>query len=96
MASFKKFLTYTAVAAVAVAGGIAVYKKVQSNKTNCDNDFDDFEDDVFDDDFDDDFNELEDGRNYTSITTEDAVSTEDSDTDAEVAPAQDAETTDAE
>lgn len=73
MASFKKFLTYTALTAAAVAGGIAIYKKFQENSVDCDDDFDDFDDDDFDDDFDD----LDvDCRNYTSIsadTTEEAT-----------------------
>ena len=45
MASFKKFLTYTALTAAAVAGGIAIYKKFQGNSVDCDDDFDDFDDD---------------------------------------------------
>ena len=67
MASFKKFLTYTALTAAAVAGGIAIYKKFQENNVDCDDDFDDFDDDDFDDDFDD----LDvDSRNYTSISAD--------------------------
>ena len=70
MASFKKFLTYTALTAAAVAGGIAIYKKFQGNNVNCDDDFDDFDDDDFDDDFDD----LDvDCRNYTSISGDSAA-----------------------
>ena len=70
MASFKKLLTYTALTAAAVAGGIAIYKKVQENKFACDDDFDDFDDDDFDDDFDD----LDvDCRNYTSISADNAA-----------------------
>lgn len=70
MASFKKFLTYTALTAAAVAGGIAIYKKFQGNSVDCDDDFDDFDDDDFDDDFDD----LDvDCRNYTSISADNAT-----------------------
>ena len=70
MASFKKFLTYTALTAAAVAGGIAIYKKFQENNVDCDDDFDDFDDDDFDDDFDD----LDvDCRNYTSISADNAA-----------------------
>ncbi|MBQ5917014.1 MAG: hypothetical protein UEA60_05630 [Lachnospiraceae bacterium] len=70
MASFKKFLTYTALTAAAVAGGIAIYKKFQGNSVDCDDDFDDFDDDDFDDDFDD----LDvDCRNYTSISADNAA-----------------------
>lgn len=73
MASFKKFLAGTAITAAAVAGGIAVYKKLQENKSNADDDFDDFEDDDFDDDFDD--LEIE-NRNYTVLPSDAVVATE--------------------
>ena len=69
MASFKKLLTYTALTAAAVAGGIAIYKKFHDNSVDCDDDFDDFDDDDFDDDFDD----LDvDCRNYTAISPDNA------------------------
>ena len=71
MANFKKFLAFTAVTAAAVAGGIAVYKKVQESKCDSDDDFDDFDDDDFDDDFDDDYDDLEiENRSYTPITSD--------------------------
>lgn len=76
MANFKKFLAGTLVTAAAVAGGIAVYKKVQENKSKEDDDFDDFEDDDFDDDFDD--LEIE-NRNYTSLPADAVVATEEDD-----------------
>lgn len=87
MASFKKFLTYTALTAAAVAGGIAIYKKVQENKLDCDDDFDDFDDDDFDDDF-DDLDLDVDSRNYTSITADNTVAE-----DAEATDAADTEVT---
>ncbi len=80
MSSFKKFLTYTALTAAAVAGGIAIYKKVQENKFDCDDDFDDFDDDDFDDDF-DDLDLDVDSRNYTSITTDNTVEEDAADTE---------------
>ena len=58
MASFKKFLTYTALTAAAVAGGIAIYKKFQGNSVDCDDDFDDLDVDC---------------RNYTSISADNAA-----------------------
>lgn len=76
MASFKKFLTYTALTAAAVAGGIAIYKKFQDNSVDCDDDFDDFDDDDFDDDF-DDLDLDVDCRNYTSISTDTAAEASD-------------------
>ena len=75
MASFKKFLTYTALTAAAVAGGIAIYKKFQENNVDCDDDFDDFDDDDFDDDF-DDLDLDVDCRNYTSISADSTANTE--------------------
>ena len=73
MASFKKFLTFTAVTAAAAIGGMALYKKFQENSV----DADDFDDDIFDDDFDDDFDDLEvENRNYTSITPEEPAAEE--------------------
>ena len=80
MSSFKKFLTYTALTVAAVAGGIAIYKKVQENKFDCDDDFDDFDDDDFDDDF-DDLDLDVDSRNYTSITTDNTVEEDAADTE---------------
>lgn len=70
MASFKKFLAFTAVTAAAAAGGIFLYKKLQENKLIGDQDSDDdFED--FEDDFDDDFDDFEsDNRSYTAIVGE--------------------------
>ena len=82
MASFKKFLTYTALTAAAVAGGIAIYKKFQGNCTECDDDFDDFDDDDFDDDF-DDLDLDVDCRNYTSISAENST-TDDEDVNEEI------------
>ena len=82
MASFKKFLTYTALTAAAVAGGIVIYKKLTNNNEDFDEDFDDFDDDDFDDDFDD----LDmDTRSYTSLTSEDATVADETEevTDAE-------------
>ena len=81
MASFKKFLTYTALTAAAVAGGYVLYKKLTDNTEDFEDDFDDFDDDDFDDDFDD----LDmDTRSYTSLTSDDAVVEEDAEaTDAE-------------
>ena len=70
MASFKKFLTYTALTAAAVAGGIVIYKKLTDKSEEFEDDFDDFDDDDFDDDFDD----LDmDTRSYTSLTSEDTT-----------------------
>ena len=71
MASFKKLLTYTALTAAAVAGGIAIYKKFHDNSVDCDDDFDDFDDDDFDDDF-DDLDLDVDSRSYTSISADNA------------------------
>ena len=69
---FKKLgkaLGFVAVAAAAVAGGMAIYKKCQGN----DDDFDDFED-FDDDDFDDDFDDVDiKNRGYTSISPEDTT-----------------------
>ena len=61
MASFKKFLAGTAITAAAVAGGIAVYKKLQENKSNADDDFDDLD--------------IE-NRNYTVLPSDAVVATE--------------------
>lgn len=76
MASLKKILAGTAIAAAAAACGVALYKKVQENKANSDDDFDDFEDDDFDDDFDD--LEIE-NRNYTSLPADAVVATDEED-----------------
>ena len=76
MASFKKFLTYTALTAAAVAGGIVIYKKLTNKNEEFEDDFDDFDDDDFDDDFDD----LDmDTRSYTSLSSEDTTAEEDVD-----------------
>ncbi|MFG6327284.1 MAG: hypothetical protein K1W00_10580 [Lachnospiraceae bacterium] len=75
-----KVFGFIAVAAAAVAGGMAIYKKCQGN----DEDFDDFED-FDDDDFDDDFDDMDiKNRGYTSISPEEA------DTQAETATEQSA------
>jgi hypothetical protein len=80
MASFKKFLTYTALTAAAVAGGIVIYKKLTNKEEDFVDDFDDFEDDDFDDDFDD----LDmDTRSYTSLTSEDAIVADEADETAD-------------
>ncbi len=76
MANFKKFLAGTLVTAAAAVCGVAVYKKIQENKAANDDDFDDFDDD----DFDDDFEDLDiENRNYTSISADAVVATEDED-----------------
>ncbi len=65
MASFKKFLAFTAVTVAAAAGGVFLYKKLQENKLIGDQEDDDF------DDFDDDFDDFEsDNRSYTAIVGE--------------------------
>ncbi len=73
---FKKLgkaLGFVAVAAAAVAGGMAIYKKCKGT----DEDFDDFED-FDDDDFDDDFSDMDiENRGYTSISPEETSDTED-------------------
>lgn len=61
---FGKFLVFTAVAAAAGAGVMALYKKYKEQ--NEDYDYDDFDDDDFDDDFDDDDSD----RGYTAIPLE--------------------------
>lgn len=62
-----KVLGFAAIAAAAVAGGMALYNKFKKS----DEDFDDF-DDFDDDDFDDDFSDLDiENRGYTSISPED-------------------------
>lgn len=95
MASFKKFLAYTAVTAAAVAGGVALYKKVQENKANSDEDFDDFDDDDFDDDFEDDFEDLDiENRSYTAITSEEPVAaSETTEEDSEETDSEDTDST---
>jgi len=81
MANFKKFLAGTLITAAAAVCGVAVYKKVQANKANSDEDFDDFEDD----DFDDDFEDLEiENRNYTSLPADAVVATEEDTEDTTV------------
>lgn len=71
---FKKLgkaLGFVAVAAAAVAGGMAIYKKCKGK----DEDFDDFED-FDDDDFDDDFSDMDvENRGYTSISPEEETET---------------------
>lgn len=75
---FKKLckaLGFVAVAAAAVAGGMAIYKKCKGS----DEDFDDFED-FDDDDFDDDFSDMDiENRGYTSISPDDESGTESTD-----------------
>ena len=82
---FKKLgkaFGFIAVAAAAVAGGMAIYKKCQGN----DEDFDDFED-FDDDDFDDDFDDLDiKNRGYTSISPDEDQTLADSASEQE-APA---------
>jgi hypothetical protein len=63
---FGKFLAFTAFAAVAGAGAMALYKKFKSQ--NDDYDFDDFDDDDFDDDFEDPDMDVD--RGYTAIPLE--------------------------
>lgn len=79
---FKKLgkaLGFVAVAAAAVAGGMAIYKKCKGS----DEDFDDFED-FDDDDFDDDFSDMDiENRGYTSISPEEESGTEAADTESD-------------
>ena len=80
MASFKKFLTYTALTAAAVAGGIVIYKKLTHKNEEFEEEFDVFDDDDFDDEFDD----LDmDTRSYTSLSSEDATVADDSEEEAD-------------
>lgn len=79
---FKKLgkaLGFVAVAAAAVAGGIAIFKKF--NKS--DNDIDDFED-FDDDDFDDDFSDMDiENRGYTSISPDEKTEADTKDSNEE-------------
>ena len=74
MASFRKFLTYTALTAAAVAGGYVIYKKLTKKEDDFEEEFDDFDDDDFDDDFDDLDMET---RSYTSLSSEDSTVADD-------------------